>query len=91
MGKVEDRRASLNLRIDPDKYVALENRRRSGFGVAQTNRNRSDVYNEALGYGLQTLALKEELGDRDFEKVWQLLHKLNLRKLNLDKIVKMVE
>ena len=80
------KRVSLNVRIDPDKHTLLEDMRKTGFGLAQTERNRSDIYNEVLGYGLQTVQLKQELGDRDFQKVWHLMQKLNWRKLNLEKI-----
>ena len=84
------RRLSINLRVDPPKHALLEQMRKTGFGLAQTERNRSDVYNEILGYGIQTYMLKTELGDKDFEKLWKLIHKLNLRKLNLDKIEKLI-
>ena len=80
------KRVSLNVRVDPDKHTLLEDMRKTGFGLAQTERNRSDIYNEVLGYGLQTVQLKQELGDRDFQKVWHLMQKLNWRKLNLEKI-----
>ena len=46
-------RLSINLRIDADKYAMLEKLRTIGFGISKTERNRSDVYNEILGYGLQ--------------------------------------
>lgn len=83
-------RISLNLRVDEDKYAVLEKMRTTGFGYAQTERNRSDVYNEVLGYGIQTQMLKSEIGDRDFEKIWQIIHKANWKKLNLDKITQML-
>jgi hypothetical protein len=84
------RRISINVRVDPSKHALLEQMRKTGFGLAQTERNRSDVYNEILGYGIQTYMLKTELGDRTFEKLWKILHKLNLEKINLDKIGKML-
>ena len=80
------RRVSLNLRIDPDKYELLEKERDAGFGVAQTRRNRSDVYNEIIGLGIQIHILKKELGDHKFEQVWRILHKINLNKISLDKV-----
>jgi hypothetical protein len=87
----QDRRVSLNLRIDPDKYAMLEKLRKTGFGLGETERNRSDIYNEILGYGLQTQMLKMELGDREFEKLWKMIHKINLKRLNLEKIEQMVQ
>jgi hypothetical protein len=82
-------RVSINLRIDRDKYDHLESQRRTGFGFAVTDRNRSDVYNEILGYGIQTAMLRAELGERDFEKLWQLIHKINWNKLQIDNVEKM--
>ena len=87
----ESSRSSLNLRIDPGKHVQLEKLRLTGFGFAETTRNRSDVYNEVIGYGLELYRLKQELGERDFEKWWAFMQKLNLKKLNFDNISKMVE
>jgi hypothetical protein len=84
-------RISLNLRLDADKHFQLEKLRLTGFGFAETTRNRSDVYNEVLGYGLELYRLKQELGERDFEKWWAFMQKLNLKKLNFDNISKMVE
>ena len=81
-------RVSLNLRIDVDKYDLLERLRKTGFGLAETERNRSDVYNEILGYGVQTHMLKQEIGDRDFEKLWRILNNVNWNKFNLDNIEK---
>jgi len=85
-----DRRVSLNLRVDPDKHALLEQMRKTGFGVAVTERNRSDVYNEIIGYGIQTHMLKMEIGDRDFEKLWRLINKINWKKINLEKIEKIL-
>lgn len=90
MATHKDSRASLNLRVDVDKFAILEDMRSTGFGLAKTLRNRSDVYNEVLGYGLQTLELKSTIGEREFQKLWQIINKMNLDKLNLDKIAKLV-
>lgn len=87
----DDRRISLNVRIDASKFSMLENLRKTGFGLAQTERKRSDVYNEMLGYGIQTNMLKTELGDRDFEKLWKLIQKINWKRVNVDKISKFLE
>lgn len=86
MSNIGERRISLNLRIDPEKHAMLEKMRKTGFGLASTERNRSDVYNEILGYGLQTHILKNDIGDRDFEKLWKLINKIDWQKLNVDKI-----
>ena len=86
----KDSRASLNLRVDVDKFAILEEMRTTGFGLARTLRNRSDVYNEVLGYGLQTLELKSELGEKEFQQLWQIINNMNLNKLNLERIAKIV-
>jgi len=86
MSDDETSRVSLNLRIDPGKHALLEQMRKTGFGLAQTERNRSDVYNEILGYGIQTDMLKKEIGDRDFERVWRLLNEIDWKKVNVEKI-----
>ena len=88
MSDESSRRVSLNLRIDPDKHAVLETLRQTGFGLAKTERNRSDVYNEILGYGLQTQMLKKDIGDRDFEKLWRLINKIDWSKVSIDKIEK---
>lgn len=82
------KRLSVNLRIDIDKFEMLESMKKTGFGLAQTERNRSDVYNEVLGYGLQTLMLRDELGTRDFESLWKLINKVDFKKVSLEKIEK---
>ena len=86
----EASRVSLNLRIDAHKYAVLERMRTTGFGMAQTERNRSDVYNEILGYGVQTNELRQQLGDREFAKLWRILQSPNLQKLNFDAIEKLM-
>jgi len=86
----DTRRVSLNVRIDPDKFAVMENMRKVGSGF-QTERNRSDVYNEMLGYGIQTYMLKSEVGDRDFERLWKLINRLNWKKVNLEKVEKFLQ
>jgi hypothetical protein len=82
----ESQRISLNLRIDPDKHVQLEEMRSTGFGFAKTTRNRSDVYNEAIGFGIQTIMLRKDLGDKEFDQLWKIIHRLDIKRLNLEKI-----
>lgn len=87
---VNDKRMSLNLRIDIDKFTVLENWRKQGYGFAQTISNRSDLYNKALGFGIQTMMLRQQIGDKEFDSLWRIMQKVNVRKLNLDKIEEMV-
>jgi len=88
---VASKRVSLNLRVDPEKYAILEEMRSTGFGLAETQRTRSDVYNEILGYGVQTNMLRMDMGDREFERLWKLIHKINWRKINIEGLAKFVE
>lgn len=85
----KQQRISLNLRIDTGKHVVLEDLRVSGFGFSRTQRNRSDVYNQALGFGIQTIMLRQRIGDREFDQLWKIINNMDLKKLNLDKIAKM--
>lgn len=84
------RRETQNLRVDGEKMAYVEEKRKAGFGMASTERNRSDVYNELLGYGIQVDMLRSELGEREFEKLWRIIHRINWSKLNLDKVEKIV-
>lgn len=86
----DNRRISINLRLDVDKYAMLEQLRTTGFGISKTERNRSDVYNEILGFGLQVQMIRAELGDKDFQKFWEIIHNLNLRALNLEGVEKLI-
>jgi hypothetical protein len=86
----EQQRISLNLRIDPDKHVMLEDMRSTGFGFAKTTRNRSDVYNEAIGFGIQTIMLRKDIGDKEFDQLWKIIHRIDIKRLNLEKIEEML-
>ena len=107
-----ERRVSLNIRVDPAKHEALERMRKTGFGLAVTERNRSDVYNEVVGNGIQLHIMRQEMGDRDFERIWKVLPeihalmkgmgdrefeqlwrillKVNFKKINLEKVEKLL-
>jgi hypothetical protein len=86
------KRISLNIRMDSMLYAALEDKRKAGWGFAQTNRNRSDVYNEMIGLGLQVDHLRKELGEHTFSEIWALLNdpKVPWNKINLSKIRKLL-
>lgn len=84
------KRVSHNMRIDADKFSYLENQRRAGFGFAATERNRADVYNEFLGYGIQVHMLRMQLGERTFERLWRIVNRISWDKLDMDKVDKML-
>jgi hypothetical protein len=87
---MDDQRKSLNIRIDNKKFAILEQLRDTGFGHAAVRRNRSDLYNEALGHGIQVMMLRHELGDKVFDQVWRIINRMDFKKLNLDKIEAML-
>jgi hypothetical protein len=86
----DDSRRSINLRIDNTKFATLEGMRRHGWGEAQTKRNRSDMYNEAIGWGIQVMVMRGEIGEREFDHVWRILSRVDVKKLNLENIEKLV-
>jgi len=49
--------------------------------------SRSDKVNEFLALGAPMYKLKQELGEEEIKKIIQLLQKLNLREVNLEKIL----
>lgn len=87
----DSRRISLNVRVDPDKHAILEEARKTGSGIAQTTRNRSDVYNEYIGLGVMVAQLKQRLGEVNFERVWRLLLKVDWEKVRIEGVEKFVE
>jgi hypothetical protein len=83
--KGEEPKESVHVRIDKELYDSMEKLRvlpHSRFSI-----NRSDVYNETLFYGFRIQQIKRELGDKEFDRVWNLLQKLNLEKVDLGKIL----
>lgn len=86
----ENRRISINVRIDPEKFAMMEQRRITGYAHAQTTRNRSDIVNELIGLGLNVSMLQDDLGARDFEKVWTFITKVNWKKINVEKLEQFV-
>ena len=85
-----DGRVSINVRIDGDKFAIIEKKRITGFGMAKTERNRSDVCNELLGLGIQTDDFRERLGDREFARFWYIVNNVDIKKFNLECIEKLI-
>ena len=76
---------SVHIRIDCELYKSLEGMRKRPHSDFLTPR--STVYEEVLFYGEKVQKIRSELGDKEFERVWNLLNKLNLSKVNLEKII----
>lgn len=86
----ERARETVNIRVDVDKLALIQKWRVSGFGFAKTEKNRSDVFNELVGLGIQTAMLRHEIGEKEFDQLWRILNRLDVKKLNLEAIEKMV-
>jgi hypothetical protein len=79
-------RFARNIAVDEDKDKILESLRVVNTGFSRTIRHRSDVYNEILGYGIDICKLKRELGEGEFERLWNWLKKVNLQKIDITKL-----
>jgi hypothetical protein len=72
--------------IDKDKDCAIENLRILKTGYGTTSRQRSDIYNEIISLGLKVNELRQELGDKEFENLLKVLNKVDLKRINLEKL-----
>jgi len=75
----------ISLRVEKELYEKLENHRMNPHSKILLNR--TDVYLEVLFYGEKILQIKKELGEKEFDKLWMMLTKLNLNKANLEKFL----
>jgi hypothetical protein len=76
---------SVHIKIDKELYQRMEKMRilsYSKFTLA-----RSDVYNEAIFYGQKIQELRRELGDKEFDRVWTHLMKINFRVVDIEKVI----
>lgn len=82
MGKLTE---FISLRVEKELYRRLENLRKQ---MHTSNLiNRSTIYNEALFYGEKIQMLKKELGDKEFDRIWHWLNKLDFSKVDIEKII----
>jgi hypothetical protein len=49
--------------------------------------DRSTVYEETLSYGIHIQSIRKEVGEKEFERIWNLLQKLDLRKVDLERVI----
>jgi len=87
MGTTSEKRISRNVTIDQSKVDILEELRIINTGTTTTKRHRSDVYNEIIGYGLSMHQLKNELGEKEFNRIWEWINKLDLTKVDITKLI----
>ena len=81
----EQKKESVHVMVDKTLYDKMEGLRlmpHSGIKVS-----RSDVYNETLFFGARIQELKREVGDKKFERIWGILSKINLDKVDLGKLI----
>ena len=81
------KRISRNIMIDKDKDLKLEDLRFLKTGYGTTARQRSDVYNEIISLGIKMNELRLEIGEREFEKFWSFINKIDLKKINLERFI----
>jgi len=80
-------RIARNVMIDKDKDIKLESLRTSSSGYTTTTKGRSDIYNEVISLGLKLNEIRLELGEQEFEHLWRILERVNLKKINLKKFL----
>jgi hypothetical protein len=81
----DEPKESVHIRIDRDLFEDMEKIR--VLPHSKLVMNRSDIYNETIYYGYKIQQIRRQLGDKEFERVWTLLNKLNLEKVDLSKIL----
>jgi hypothetical protein len=79
------RKEAISVRIDKELCKRLEALRKQEHTTVLLSR--SFVYNETLFYGEKIQQIRKEVGDREFTRIWNLLNKLDLTKVNLEKII----
>jgi hypothetical protein len=75
----------ISLRVEKELYDKLEDHRENPHSKILLNR--TDVYLEVLFYGEKILQIKKEMGEKEFDKVWNIITKLNLNRANLEKFL----
>ena len=81
----EKPKESVHVRIDKDLHDDMEKLR--VLNHSKIVMNRSDIYNETIFYGYRVQQIRRQVGEREFERIWNLLNKLNLEKVDLSKIL----
>lgn len=82
----KNKKEMVHVRLPPDLYQRMETlRQRQNSSLPPINR--TDVYIETLFYGERIQQIKKELGDKEFERIWNLINKINLAKINLEKFI----
>jgi hypothetical protein len=75
----------ISLRVEKELYDKLELHRENPHSKILLNR--TDVYLEVLFYGEKILQIKKEMGEKEFDRIWTIITKLNLSRANLEKFL----
>ena len=81
------RAEAVSVRIDSELYKKLEALRKQEHSTILLSR--SFIYNETLFYGEKIQLIRKDVGDREFSRIWNLLNKLDLKKVNIEKVIKL--
>jgi hypothetical protein len=83
----EKNRIPMNVMIDKELYKKIEEKRVKKIGATIINFSRSDTVNHLVGLGLPIHDLREELGEAEFDRIWNFILKLDLKKVDITKII----
>ena len=84
----DDKPVSRNVMINKKIDNILEELRIINKGMStETLRSRSDIYNEILGLGVEIHNIKRELGEKEFDRIWTVINKLDLKKVDIEKVL----
>lgn len=84
----DDKPVSRNVMINKNIDKILEAARIINKGLStETLKSRSDVYNEILGLGIEIYNIKRDLGEKEFDRIWKIINKLDLKKVDIEKII----
>ena len=84
----EPNRISRNIMIDKkiDDYIEAKRIRNKGTDYEFVC-SRSDTWNDITGEGVFFTKIRDEYGQAEYEKIKALLTKLNLKKVDISKLI----
>jgi hypothetical protein len=83
----DEKRVSRNIMVSVEIDRQMEELRKKNAGNITILTSRSDQWNYILSMGLWAHNLKEEYGHDDFERFVETVKKLNLKKVDLSKLI----
>jgi hypothetical protein len=82
-----EKRVSRNIMISSEIDRRMEDLRKKKAGNITILTSRSDLYEYMLSMGLWAHDLKESYGHEDFERLVETIKKINLKKVDLSKLL----